>query len=125
VPVQSKARANVGDRLESAIIELLALQEVLSSDEVDGRVLRDFRDALNRVRNTAWAAQKYISSRMFDEGPAGLNSFLSGERVRCTFQLCSSLNEDLQNEAIHFQKGQLSELQKAVQGLNKQLRDRL
>jgi hypothetical protein len=47
----------------------LWLQEVLSSGEVDPRLLSDFRDALHRVRNTAWAAQKYVAARMFDEGP--------------------------------------------------------
>lgn len=118
--------ANLGldERLESAIVELLALQEVLSSDEVDSAVLRDFRDALNRVRNTAWAAQKHVASQMFDEGPAGLASFLAGERVRCAFQLCRSVKEDLQNETIEFQKGQLVELQSAVSELGKHLEER-
>lgn len=115
----------IEERLESAIVELLALQEVISADEVDARLLRDFRDALNRVRNTAWAAQKHVASRMFDEGPAGLVSFLAGERVRCAFQICRSVKEDLQNEAIEFQRGQLVELHSAVAGLQEQLKDRV
>jgi hypothetical protein len=119
--------AGIGGRLENAIIELLALQEVLEKDsiEVDSRVLADFREALNRVRNTAWAAQKYVASRLSDEGPAGLTSFLAAERVRCAFQLCRSVKEDLQRNDIKFQKGQLSELESAVKGLSKQLHDRL
>jgi len=121
----SKEHAGIAGRLESAIIELLALQEVLSCEEVDGRVLTDFRDALNRVRNTAWAAQKYVASRISDEGPGGLTSFLASERVRCAFQLCRSVQEDLQREDIRFQKGQLVQLQAAILGLNEQLQDRL
>jgi hypothetical protein len=119
--------AAIGGRLENAIIELLALQEVFEKDsiEVDARVLADFREALNRVRNTAWAAQKYVASRLSDEGPAGLTSFLASERVRCAFQLCRSVKEDLQREDIEFQKGQLSELENAVKDLRKQLRLRL
>jgi hypothetical protein len=125
VKCESTPRVRIDDRLESAIVELLALQEVLSCDKVDTRLLSDFRDALNRVRNTAWAAQKYIASRMFDEGPAGLTSFLASERVRCAFQVCRSVGEDLENETIQFQKGQLSELQKAISSLNKQIQERL
>jgi hypothetical protein len=122
---QPKPKTDIDDRLESAIVELLALQEVLSSDEVDNRILSDFRDALNRVRNTAWAAQKYVSSREFGEGTAGLGSFLAGERVRCAFQLCRSIDEDLKREEVEFQKGQLAQLQGAIAGLSKQLQQKL
>ncbi len=123
--VASKARTDIDDRLENAIVELLALQEVLSSDEVHGQVLSDFRDALNRVRNTAWAAQKYVASREFNEGTAGLASFLAGERVRCAFKLCRTINEDLEREEVQFQRGQLAQLQTAVSGLSKQLQEKL
>jgi hypothetical protein len=125
VKVESKGKTDMDDRLENAIVELLALQEVLSSDEVDGRILSDFRDALNRVRNTAWAAQKYVASREFNEGTAGLSSFLAGERVRCAFQLCRTIDEDLQLDEVKFQRGQLAQLQGAVTGLSRQLQQRL
>jgi hypothetical protein len=124
VRIGTKAKADIDDRLENAIVELLALQEVLSSDEVDGRVLSDFRDALNRVRNTAWAAQKYVATRGFNEGTDGLTSFLAGERVRCAFQLCQTINEDLLREEVQFQKGQLIELHSAVSRLSEQLQER-
>jgi hypothetical protein len=124
-PKYSPSNLGIAGRLESAIVELLALQEVLSSDEVDARVLSDFRDALNRVRNTAWAAQKYVASQLSEAGPAGLASFLAAERVRCAFQLCRSVKEDLLNEAIRFQKGQLVELQSAVAVLGDTLQERL
>jgi hypothetical protein len=125
VTVEAKAKTDVADRLENAIVELLALQEVLSSDQVEGRVLSDFRDALNRVRNTAWAAQKYVASREFGEGTSGLTSFLASERVRCAFQLCRSIDEDLQRADVEFQKGQLAQLQGAIGDLNKQLQEKL
>jgi hypothetical protein len=125
VSVESTKDLGIEERLESAIAELQTVQEVLTTEEVDGQVLRDFRDALNRVRNTAWAAQKYVESNMFDEGQAGMTSFLAGERIRTAFQMCSSVKEDLRNETVEFQKGQLAELQTAVAGLQKQLKKRL
>ena len=123
--VAPKTKSDIANRLESAIVELLALQEVLASDEVEGDVLSDFRDALNRVRNTAWAAQKYVASRQFGEGTARLTSFLAGERVRCAFQLCRSIDEDLKREDLEFQKGQLAQLQGAIADLDKQLQQKL
>lgn len=125
VKPKSKAKTDIDDRLEHAIVELLALQEVLSAAEVDGHVLTDFRDALNRVRNTAWAAQKYVASRGFGEATLDLTSFLAGERVRCAFQLCRTIHEDLQRQEVDFQKGQLAQLQGAIADLGKQLRESL
>ena len=51
---EAASRARVAERQGRAIVELKALQRPLLSGEVDPHVLRDFRDALNRVRNTAW-----------------------------------------------------------------------
>lgn len=122
---ESAANLGITERLEGAIIELLALQEVLSSDEIDGSVLNDFRDALNRVRNTAWATQKFIVARLTDGGPASLTSFLASERVRAAFRMCRTVQEDLRRQDIDFQKGQLCELDGMVRLLSEQLKGRL
>ena len=122
---KSTANAAIDGRLENAIVELLALQELLSADEVDTHLLSDFRDALNRVRNTAWAVQQFIVSQLSEQGPAGLTSFLASERVRAAFQLCRSLQQDLKREEIEFRKGQLVELYGVVAELREQLKDRI
>ena len=46
--------------LGQAIVELQRLHEVLLAGDLEPRVLTDFRDALNRVRTAAWAAQQYV-----------------------------------------------------------------
>lgn len=121
----SKLDSGIDERLESAIVELLTLQELLGSDEVDARILRDFRDALNRVRNTAWAVQQFVLSPLTEKGTEGLASFLAGERIRGAFKLCRSVQEDLKREEIEFQKGQLSELYGVVTQVREQLKERL
>lgn len=123
--LETAANLGISERLEGAIIELLALQEVLSSDEIDGRVLNDFRDALNRVRNTAWATQKFIVARLSEGGPASLISFPAAERVRAAFQMCRAVQEDLKRQDIDFQKGQLCELDGMVRSLSERLKARL
>ena len=60
---ESTVCLNVPSRLEKAIEELQRLHEMLLSGDLDSHILADFRDALNRVRNTAWAAQQYVARK--------------------------------------------------------------
>jgi hypothetical protein len=46
--------------LEQAIVELQRLHEMFLGDDLEPCVLTEFRDALNRVRTAAWAAQQYV-----------------------------------------------------------------
>jgi hypothetical protein len=65
----------VSRRLATAITELRGLQKLLLSGEgLDPRILTDFRDALNHVRNTAWSAQQYIASQATNQDPASVCS---------------------------------------------------
>ena len=122
---ESMPRANVSERLASAIAELRALQEPLLTAEVDPRVLSDFRDALNRIRNTAWAAQQSANAPFLDQGAATVASYLTAERVRAAYQLCRSLHDDVCRDDIDFQKGPLVELYGAAKTLVEELKGRL
>lgn len=123
--IESVPRANVSEELANVITELRALQEPLLTAEVDPRVLSDFRDALNRIRNTAWAAQQSANAPLFDQGAATVASYLTGERIRATYQLCRSLHGDICRNDIEFQKGPLVELYVAAKVLVDELKDRL
>ena len=118
-------RADVSERLASAIAELRALQGPLLTAKVDPSVLTDFRDALNRVRNTAWAAQQSANAPLFDQGAATVASYLTAERIRATYQLCRSLHGDIRRDDIEFQKGPLAELYSAAKTLVEDLKERL
>jgi len=118
-------RADVSERLASAIAELRALQGPLLTAKVDPSVLTDFRDALNRVRNTAWAAQQSANAPLFDQGAATVASYLTAERIRATYQLCRSLHGDIRRDDIEFQKGPLAELYGAAKTLVEDLKDKL
>ncbi len=50
---------DTSERLKSTIEELAGIQSLLVTGELDPRILADFRDAVNRVRNTAWATYQY------------------------------------------------------------------
>ncbi len=115
----------VAERVARAIIELQALQEPLLSGEVDPHTLTDFRDALGRVRNTAWAAQQSAAAPLFEQGATRVASFLALERIRSAYQLCRSIRDDVRRDDIELQKGNLVELYGVAKGLVDELKNRL
>jgi spore coat polysaccharide biosynthesis protein SpsF (cytidylyltransferase family) len=111
--------------LQTAIADIQASHGLLLSDELDPRVLTEFRDVLNRVRNVAWAAQQSVAARISGEDPSAVGSLLAAERIRAAYQLCRLIQEDLTKNEIDFQKGQLSELYAVTKELAKQLKSRV
>jgi len=112
---------NVRSRLKNGIAELQGLHNLLLSSDVDADVLADLRDALNRVRNTAWVAQQYVIRRESDQEPTSVLSLLAGERIRAAYQLCQALSDDLKRTDIDFQRGSLVQLCEVTNTLTEQL----
>jgi hypothetical protein len=115
----------VSERLRTAIADMQASRGLLQSEDLDPRLLTEFRDVLNRVRNVAWAAQQSVANRLAGEDPTAVGSLLAAERIRAAYQLCRQIHEDLGNNEIDFQKGQLAELHTVASELTKQLKDKL
>jgi len=107
--------------LEQAIVELQRLHEILLAGDLEPRVLADFRDALNRVRTAAWAAQQYVIRKETEQDSGSVLSLLVGERVRVTYQLCQAISDDLKRTDIDFQAGSLVQLHNATKALTEQL----
>ena len=116
-------KSNVPSRLESAISELQGLHELLLSGDLDPRVLANFRDALNRVRTAAWAAQQYVTRKEIDQDSNSVLSFLVGERIRGAYNLIQGVSDDLKRTDIKFQAGSLVQLHEVTKALTEQLHD--
>jgi spore coat polysaccharide biosynthesis protein SpsF (cytidylyltransferase family) len=125
VSVEQAKDSDVFERLKTAMAEMQASHSLLLSDDLDPRVLTEFRDVLNRVRNVAWAAQQSVAARVTGEDPSAVGSLLAAERIRAAYQLCRVIQEDLSKNEIDFQRGQLSELHTVTKELSKQLKERL
>ena len=124
VKPRSSGAVNVSHRLEKAITELRRLQKLFVSGQgLDPRILTDFREALNRIRNTAWSAQQYIALKATDQDSANVQSILAGERVRAAYQLCQAIQVDLISTEVKFQTGHLIQLHAAAKALTEQLGD--
>jgi len=122
VGFSSDGNASITVRLQRVANELRQVEDLLASEEeLDPRILADFRDAVNRVRNTVWGMEQYANSKTTETGPKTVLTVLAGERVRVAYQLCKLVQADLANPDIQFQKGQLLQLGHATQELTRQL----
>jgi hypothetical protein len=114
-------RERIRNRVASAIAELHNLQDLLATEDVDSRLLTDFRDALNRTRNTAWGVQQYLSCRSMEADSTTLMQVLAVERIRVAYQLGQALLQDLQAADLKLQPAQLVELYTVMKGLTSRL----
>lgn len=121
VTSEATAGSDASSTLEQAIVELQRLHEILLAGDLEPRVLADFRDALNRVRTAAWAAQQYVAHKETQQDSISVLSFLVGERIRATYQLCQAISDDLKRTDIDFQAGSLIQLHEVAKALTEQL----
>jgi hypothetical protein len=76
----------VSTQLSRITGELNRLDELLKAGHVDGRVLTEFRDAVNRVRTSGWQVQVWL------EGDTkALSVLLMEERIRLATRLSQQL----------------------------------
>jgi hypothetical protein len=82
-------------RVESVSHELRDLMQLLQCTEVEPHLLRQFRDVLGEVRNTAWAIQHFLESEGGQATPQAQLRFLTHERIRLATKLCAALSQDM------------------------------
>jgi len=104
----------VSSQLSRATVELKRLDELLKAGRVDGRVLSEFREAVNRVRTSGWQVQVSMEG-----DPRALSVLLIEERIRLATRLVSQLaTEILAGEREFLGLGSLKE---AIQQLERVL----
>lgn len=115
-PPASKTAA-MAKRLAAVTAELDEMDRLMQAGAVDPRVLNDFRDAVSRVRTTAWALQQWMDLEAGQKNPAAVLSYLNAERIAVATRLCDSLHQQVQRADISHQQEQLQGLLGAVERL--------
>jgi hypothetical protein len=108
-------------RLKMAIDSLLKLEEAIRSGGLDPRVLREFRDAVDHVRKTAWALQELQERQIQQRDTATVRSLLTEERVRRAAQLSKTLASDLDSREVTDGTIGVADLFQAIEGLYQRL----
>lgn len=111
------ARKEVSDRLQKVGADLRQLAQVIKSGDVDPVVLRDFREAVDNVRETAWVVQSWLEKQGQRADPYALLPLLAAERIRRTTQLSRNLAGDLAAIEVTIESEGLKDLYTAVEAL--------
>jgi hypothetical protein len=118
----SSSERSITTRLESATRELNELEELVKSGDLDSRVLSEFREAVDHVRSTTWAVQKWIG--LSDESggdPFTVLPIMSAERVKRAIQISTDLSLDLQTVDVGIDTPGIIDLFNAVDDLHRRL----
>jgi hypothetical protein len=110
-------------QLRKTSAELLSLEQGIKSGEIDPLILRDFRDAVDHVRKTAWAVQEWRERQIQHRDPSTVLSLLTLERIRRATTLTHDLLEDLKAQDVSHRTEGVAELHRAIAELHKRLTD--
>ncbi len=108
-------------RLEKASLELRQLELAIPAENIDSRVLNEFRQAVNYLRQASWVMHQWIELQAKGHDPYGVLSALTTERVKRLTQLTGNLSLDLDATEVSFETAGLMELAKAVTHLHRRL----
>jgi hypothetical protein len=108
-------------QLRKTSAELLRLEQGIKSGDMDPFILREFRDAVDYVRKTAWAVQEWRERQIQNRDPQTVLSLLTLERIRRATTLTHDLLEDLKTQDVSGRTEGVAELQRAVEQLNRRL----
>lgn len=91
-------------KLRHLAAELHRLDRGLKSNpSLDGAALREFREALDNIRLTAWTTAELLNARRSQKDPQAVLSFFTAERLRRFSQMARDLTSDLeQNNATQW-----------------------
>ncbi len=108
-------------RLKKASAELFDLEQTIKSGDIDARVLREFRDAVDYVRKTAWAVQEWLERQAQQRNVHTVLPLLTVERIRRATQLSNALATDLDAHEVTSETMGIVDLFRAVEGVYQRL----
>lgn len=108
-------------RLQAAITELRELEKLIATGAVEPRILAEFREAINHVRQTAWVVEQWLELVEYHKDAYSALSLLGVERVRCLTQLTLELIRDVDGGDVTYETDKILELAEATYTLSQRL----
>jgi hypothetical protein len=108
-------------RLEAATGALSELEQFVRGGDLDARVVKEFTNALDHIRNTARAVQQWFGAQERSADPYAVLPTLAVQRVHRAAQLAKDLTLDLENLDVTLDTEGLGELYQAVDTLRRRL----
>ncbi|HKW35085.1 MAG TPA: hypothetical protein VJN92_18885 [Candidatus Acidoferrum sp.] len=92
--VPSESFWGVNFQLKRTCADLVKLEYEMRTGPIDPRILREFRDAVDQLRKTAWAVQEWQERQLRRHDPHTVLPLLTAERIRRATQLCDAIITD-------------------------------
>ena len=108
-------------QLKKACADLVKLEYDMRSGPVDPRILREFRDAVDHVRKTAWAVQEWQERESRHHDAQRVLPLLTAERIRRATQLCEAITADSAAHEVTRQTVGIDEFFQAVERVHQSL----
>lgn len=108
-------------RLAQAKDELQSLDEAIRSGDIDARVLREFREAVDHIRMVGWTVQQWLELQTQKRDAYTVMPLLTTERIRRATRLSEDLIEDLEAADVTVNTAGLDKLNASVERLHGQL----
>ena len=110
-------QSQLTNQLQQVTDELTRLKESIHSGDVDARVLREFRWAVDHIRLSAWAVSRWLEEDKERGDPYRILPYLVAERVRRATSLSRELTADLSAFEAGVETPGLAELHGATEQL--------
>ena len=121
--VPSETFWGVNFRLKKTSAELVRLNHVMQSGNIDARILREFRDAVDYVRKTAWAAEEWQERQLQRRDPSTVLPLITAERIRRATQLSDAISADLAAREVTSETTGMQDFFRAVERVYQRLVD--
>jgi hypothetical protein len=115
--VPSETFWGVNFQLRKTSAELAKIEQTIKFGGVELRILRDFRDAVDYVRKTAWAVQEWQERQLQKRDPQTVLPLLITERIRRATQLNKAIAMDLATREVTSETTGMDEFLRSVQSL--------
>ena len=112
-------------QLKKTCADLVRLEYEMRSGPFDPRILREFRDAVDNVRKTAWAVQEWQERQSRKQDPHTVLPLLTAEGIRRATQLCDAISAGLATNEVVRETVGIDEFIQAVERVHQRLVDLL
>jgi hypothetical protein len=113
----------VNFQLRKTTAELVKVEQAIKSGGVEPRILREFRDAVDYVRKTAWAVQEWQERQLQKHDPQTVLPLLTAERIRRGTELSKAITADLATYQVTRETIGIDDFFRAVESLHHRVAD--
>ena len=121
-PASSGALGNMSVQITRTIAELNQVEQALVIDRLDPRIIAQFHDAVEHIRQTAWSAVQWAELNSSGDDPFEVLPQLEAERMHMLRKLAHNVTADLDSGSITRYTEGITQVYEVVQALYRGLR---